>query len=185
MCGKLINPMRVFDVPDSQPFTLIKTEKVTPALRGVDYLPYYNVAAAAGGFDLPRMLEDFECDGWFYMPQERLSPDMFVIRVEGESMTPLIPNGSLAIFRGGSALGGSRQGRIVLIMSENLSDPETGWNLVVKKYESEKIALEDDAFAHTRITLHSLNPTYDPIIIENAFENEYKVLGEFVKIISV
>jgi len=173
------------EVPDSQPFTLITTEEVTPALRGVDYLPYYDVAAAAGGFDLPRMLEDFECDGWFHLPQERLSPDMFAIRVEGESMTPLIPNGSLAIFRGGSALGGSRQGRIVLIMSENLSDPETGWNLVVKKYESKKIALEDDAFAHTRITLHSLNPTYDPIIIENAFENEYKVLGEFVKIISV
>lgn len=98
-------------------------------------------------------------------------------------MTPLIPHGSLAIFRGGSALGSSRQGRIVLVMSNNFSDPETGWNLVVKKYESKKIALQDDSFAHKRITLHSINPTYDPIIIEHASEHEYQVLGEFVKII--
>ncbi|MEA1922341.1 MAG: DEAD/DEAH box helicase family protein [Pseudomonadota bacterium] len=172
------------EVSDAEPLSLIATEKVAPALRGVDYIPYYEVAAAAGGFDLLHRLEDLECDGWFYLPQERLGPDMFAIRIEGESMTPLISHGSLALFRGGSALGGSRQGRIVLVMSDNLSDPETGWNLVVKKYESEKVVFDDDSFAHTRIILRSLNPAYKPIIIENALENEYKVLGEFVKIIS-
>ena len=147
-------------------------------------VPGDDIAAAAGEFDLPRMLEDLECDGWLYLPQERLSPDMFVIRIEGESMAPLIPHGSRAIFRAGSALAGSRQGKIVLVESDNLVDPETGWNLVVKKYESEKVARENDSFAHTRITLRSLNPAYDSIIIENASENEYKVLGEFIKTIS-
>ena len=165
--------------------SLIEPDRIDPARCGVDFLPYYDVAAAAGGFDLPRRLETAECDGWYHLPKERLTPDMFIIRIAGKSMEPKIPHNSLAIFRGGSALGGSRQGRIVLVISGHFSDPETGWNLVVKRYNSEKIFREDGSFAHSRIILSSLNPEFEPIIIENALEDEYIVLGEFVKTVDL
>ena len=55
-----------------------------------------------------------EAEDWVPAPEGmRLSPDLFVAHVDGRSMEPRIPDGSLNLFRLHPA--GSRQGKILLI----------------------------------------------------------------------
>jgi hypothetical protein len=51
--------------------------------------------------------------GWTEVPGVAVKPDMFVARVTGTSMEPLIPDGSWCLFCPCPA--GSREGRIVLV----------------------------------------------------------------------
>src|SRR5207248_1207571 len=116
------------------------------------HLPRYSLRVAAGKF-----LENDEVteDGWIEAPEDvRLSPGMFVAQIQGHSMEPFIPDGSLCVFRAGVT--GSRQGRLVLV--ENL---ETAGNnrYTVKRYRSEKDKSAED-WRHARIRLESLNPDY-------------------------
>ena len=63
------------------------------------HLPRYSLRAAAG-----RFLENQEIaeEGWIEAPEDlRLSTDMFVAQIAGHSMEPLIPDGSLCVFRYG------------------------------------------------------------------------------------
>jgi SOS-response transcriptional repressor LexA len=145
------------------------------------HLPRYSLKAAAGKF-----LENQEIseDGWIEAPEDlRLSPDMFVAEIAGRSMEPVIPDGSLCVFRYGVT--GSRQGRLVL--AENL---ETGGNnrYAVKRYQSEKTgsepeALDTGAWRHARIRLESLNPEY-PSWDLDPDQEKYRILAEFVRVLT-
>jgi hypothetical protein len=76
------------------------------------HLPRYSLAVAAGPFLENQTVEE---EGWEEAPPGlRLTPEMFVARIAGRSMEPLIPDGSLCVFRRGS-VAGSRQGRLVLV----------------------------------------------------------------------
>ncbi len=138
------------------------------------HLPKYSLRAAAGKF-----LENQEIseDGWVEAPENlRLASDMFVAQIEGHSMEPRIPDGSLCVFRHGVA--GSRQGRLVLV--ENLES--TGNNrYTVKRYESEK-AQSEAGWKHQRIRLVSLNPEY-PSWDLDPDEEKYRILAEFVRVL--
>ncbi len=138
------------------------------------HLPRYSLRVAAGKF-----LENEEVteEGWVEAPEDlRPSPDLFVARIEGHSMEPLIPDGSLCVFRAGVV--GSRQGRLVLV--ENL---ETGGNnrYTVKRYVSEKAA-EEGGWRHTRIRLESLNPDY-PSWDLDPDEEKYRIVAEFQRVL--
>jgi phage repressor protein C with HTH and peptisase S24 domain len=91
-------------------------------------------------------------------------------------MEPLIPDGSLCVFRRGVT--GSRQGRLVLV--ENL---ETSGNnrYTVKRYKSEKAASEA-GWRHDRIRLESLNPDY-PSWDLDPDEEKYRIIAEFVRVL--
>jgi len=138
------------------------------------HLPRYSLRVAAGKF-----LENEEIaeQGWVETPQGlRLTPDMFVAQIEGHSMEPLIPNGSLCVFRGGVA--GSRQGRLVLV--EDLDT--TGNNrYTVKRYRSEKSAGEG-GWKHERIRLESLNPDYPSWDLDPE-EEKYRIIAEFISVL--
>jgi SOS-response transcriptional repressor LexA len=148
-------------------------------LRYKRYVPYFDLAVAAGNFGLEQDLSD-GCAGWLDLPNERL--DTFVVRIEGRSLEPRIPDGSLALFRAGEALAGTRQGRIVLVQRAGI-DPETGYSFTVKRYRSEKRASDDDGPIHTRIELQPLNPQFSPIVIEDAEEEEFRVVGEVLRVL--
>ena len=63
----------------------------------VRHLPLYTLRAAATRFGEGM---ESEQDGWVRVPGRlRLTPDMFVARVVGRSMEPLIPDASLCVFR--------------------------------------------------------------------------------------
>jgi len=140
----------------------------------VTHLPRYSLQAAAGKF---RENEEIGELNWIETPADlHLMPDMFVAEVVGHSMEPVIPSGSLCVFRHGVT--GSRSGRLVLV--ENLET--TGTNrYTVKRYKSEKVRSEE-GWAHTRIRLESLNPEY-PSWDLDPDEEKYKILAEFVRVL--
>ena len=148
-----------------------------------EYLPYYTHEVAAGKFGDYEFSPAEDADLWIHVPDENINEEMFVMKISGKSMEPLIMDGSLALFRAGGALGGSRRGRIVLVQTNQSPDPDTGFTLVVKKYSSEKKYDEEGNFEHTSITLESENSDFDPIIIEDAEPEDFRVIAEFVKVL--
>jgi hypothetical protein len=142
----------------------------------VTHLPFYGLRAAATRFgeDLEVASSDIE---WVVAPEGlRLSPEMFVVQVVGRSMEPLIPHGSLAVFRKFSA--GSRQGRRLLI--EELGVTDSSARFTVKRYTSRK-KKSDSGWEHASIRLEPLNAEFPAFELDpETFEDRYRVLGEFV-----
>ena len=152
--------------------------------RFVTCVPFYEVAAAAGGFGPEQPgVDPANHAGWIRVSRPHLTPDMFAIQVVGHSMEPRIPDGSYCLFRAGEALAGTRQGRIVLVALRDSVDPETGGRLTVKRYESEKILDEEGNLRHERIQLQPLNRAYKPIVLEGAEEGTLTVMAEFVEVL--
>jgi SOS-response transcriptional repressor LexA len=133
------------------------------------HLPRYSLRAAAGKF-----LENQEIseEGWVEAPEDlRLTPEMFVAQIAGRSMEPLIPDGSLCVFRHGVT--GSRTGRLVL--AEQLD--ATGNNrYTVKRYRSG--ATDGQKW----IRLESLNPEF-PSWNLDPDEEKYRILAEFLRVL--
>ena len=138
------------------------------------HLPRYSLRVAAGKF---LENEEVSAQGWVETPEGlRLTPDMFVAQIEGHSMEPLIPNGSLCVFR--ASVVGSRSNRLVLVESLEA----TGNNrYTVKRYRSEKSA-GPEGWKHQRIRLESLNPDY-PSWDLDPDEDKYRILAEFVRVL--
>jgi SOS-response transcriptional repressor LexA len=135
------------------------------------HLPRYSLQVAAGKF-----LENDEVteQGWIEAPQDlRLGPDMFVAQIAGHSMEPIIPDGSLCVFRAGVT--GSRAGRLVLAEDREANA------FAVKRYQSEKVNTEE-SWRHGRIRLESLNPAY-PSWDLDPDEEKYRILAEFVRVL--
>jgi phage repressor protein C with HTH and peptisase S24 domain len=130
-----------------------RVEKLT-VQRFRTHLPLYTLRAAAGKFGADEQVEAEEED-WVRAPEGlRLTEGMFVAHVEGRSMEPRIPDGSLNIFRG--PVVGSRQGKIVLAELIGVHERFT-----VKKYTSRKSSAGEDEWQHERIRLEPLNPEYE------------------------
>jgi SOS-response transcriptional repressor LexA len=138
------------------------------------HLPVYSCRAAAGRWGDQAVVEA-EPEGWVEAPEGvRLGRDMFVAQVVGRSMEPLIPDGSLCVFRSGVA--GSRAGRRVLV--ENFAESEAGGQrYTVKRWTSEK-RIDEEGWSHARIRLEPLNPDFDAWELEEG--SECRVVGEFV-----
>ncbi len=112
----------------------------------------------------------------------KLANDMFIAKVVGKSMEPIIPDGSYCIFR--FERGGTRNGKVVLVESRKVPDPETNQKFTVKKYRSEKeYSKESDQQVHKKIILSPQNKEFEDIVLENATETDYKVIAEFVAVI--
>lgn len=139
------------------------------------HLPLYSARAAATKFSEQ---QDVTSEGWlevFDVP--RLEEGMFICRVEGRSMEPKIPSGSLCVFRSGVT--GSRQGRLVLVENRSGSGGESE-RYTIKQYWSEK-AQHPEGWTHTRILLKPLNPDFDAWELDE--EGRYAVIAEFVSVL--
>lgn len=91
-------------------------------------------------------------------------------------MEPLIPDGSLCLFRKHG--GGSRDGQKLLIEKFGTFDATS--QFTVKLYRSEKIRHEDGTWEHGRIRMIPLNPEFEEW---NLTPDEFKVIGEFVAVL--
>ncbi len=139
------------------------------------HLPRYTLRVAAGKF---LENEEVTAEGWVEAPEDlHLTPDLFVARIQGHSMEPHIPDGSLCVFRYGVT--GSRQGRLVLV-----EDTASGGanRYTVKRYVGEKATNEDGSWQHARIRLESLNPEF-PSWDLDPDEEKYRIVGEFQRVI--
>jgi len=138
------------------------------------HLPLYSLRAAAG-----RLGEEMEVEpeDWVPAPEGmRLSDDLFVAHVVGQSMEPRIPDGSLNLFRFHPA--GSRQGKILLIQRLGVLD-ETA-RFTVKRYTSRKRATGEDQWEHEQIRLEPLNPAFEPWDVE---PQDFAVVAEWLRVI--
>jgi phage repressor protein C with HTH and peptisase S24 domain len=144
-------------------------------LRFRTHLPKYSLTIAAGPFlSNP---EDIEAEEWIETPADlRLDDEMFVARIQGHSMEPRIPDGSLCVFRRNVV--GSRNGKLVLVRDSELADDN---RFTVKRYKSEKRMTEDD-FVQTRIRLESLNPAYPSWDLDED-SDKYQVVAEFLRVL--
>ena len=144
----------------------------------VTHLPLYHLRAAAGKFGEEM---DGEQEGWVRAPKEiRLGEDLFVARVVGRSMEPVITDGSLCVFRAGVT--GSRQGRRVLV--EELGASDVAARYTVKRYTSRKTTEADGSWKHERVRLEPLNPEYEAFDLSgDEFGTRFRVIAEFVEVL--
>ena len=149
-----------------------------PAARYTTHVPVYDLTAAAGFWGPESVPEEI---GWTEVPGVSLKDGMFVARVTGTSMEPLIPDGSWCLFRPCPA--GSREGRIVLVQLSTDGAGERGGRFTVKKYHSDK-TVTADGWRHDRIQLLPLNPAFEPITIEPEEAGDLTSVGEFVRVAS-
>jgi hypothetical protein len=105
---------------------------------------------------------------------------MFAARVVGRSMEPLIPDGSLCLFRAGVV--GGRQGKRLLI--QRLGSSDTSAEFTVKIYTSKKAAQGEDQWGHVSIRLEPINTEFE--VMEFGPEDEhrrFRVIAEFVQVL--
>lgn len=132
------------------------------------HLPLYPIRAAAGGFGPDGQSEPEE---WVDVPagaRRQLHEDEFLVRIQGTSMEPEIPDGSLCRFR--RYAGGTRRGGIWLVM--RVSGGEVTGEVTIKRYDraddrpersqmrrmSEGGEFNDEAVERTApATMHPLN----------------------------
>jgi len=166
----------------SQFIPKFKTEINTPILQVNEVIPYvnsipiYDLKVAAGNFSELQTVTD--CD-WIALPKNhKPSSDLFACKVIGESMNKIIPNGSICLFR--KYIGGSRDGKIVLVEHANIQDPDFGSGYTVKEYRSKK-QVTQDLWSHHSITLKPLseNPEYNDIELSEDELSSLKVIGIF------
>ena len=161
----------------------LRIVRPSPAERYVRCVPLVPLQAAAGGFGGPQnIVEDDEWD-WVEVDTNRaLRPGMFVARVVGRSMEPVIPDGSYCLFS--SPVAGTRQGRIVLAKLGSERDPETDEGYTVKRWESEKTSSDDGTWRHVTVRLKPDNPEFEPIVLTVDDEDTVTVAAEMIEVIA-
>jgi SOS-response transcriptional repressor LexA len=146
----------------------------TQVQRFGTHLPLFSLRAAAGGLS-DEMLS--EAEDWVPAPEGmRLSPDLFVAHVDGRSMEPRIPDGSLNLFRLHPA--GSRQGKILLIERFGVLDQSARYT--IKRYTSRKAVTGEDEWRHEQIRLEPLNPEFEPWDVD---PEGFAVVAEWLRVI--
>ena len=168
------SPSKLPRTSDAAPLlTLI--DAPPPASRYVTHVPVYDLTVAAGFWGPESVPEEI---GWTEVLGVPLKPGMFVARVTGKSMEPLIPDGSWCLFRPCPA--GSREGRIVLVQFNTLGAGENGGRFTVKKYHSKK-TVAADGWRHDRVQLVPGNPAFVPIEIQPDESGDLMIVGEWVR----
>jgi hypothetical protein len=155
----------------------VENEDIKPFENAI---PVYPLNVAAGEFGAMQHSNDVK---WIKPPNGvKLTEDLFVCRVVGESMNKVIPNGSYCLFR--KYKGGDRNGLIVLVQHTVLHDLDYGSCYTVKEYESRKS--EDlDSWRHEEIVLKPRTNAsgYDNLVLAGEESDSFSVLGIFIRVL--
>ena len=159
------------------PFRILPFEEIKPYVNSI---PLFDISAAAGTFSELQNLNNLN---WIEPPINVMVKDgYFICKVIGESMNKKIPNGSYCLFKKDD--GGSRQGKIVLVESENFIDSEFGSRYTVKEYHSIKNENDED-WKHETIILKPLSTddNFSEIVLKEDDLINYKIVGVFEKVL--
>jgi len=158
-----------------------KKGKVLELIPYINSLPLLDMRAAADS-QFPSK-DGFFADNTEYqfVPVKGgpFSKDRFLIRAEGDSMEPKIPNGSLCLFR--KDPGGSRNGKIVLCRIGGFAGDVP--MAIIKTYHSERTPSAESLGEAKRIVLSSLNAAHKPIEITEG--GDFSILGIFERLIEI
>ncbi|MCS7041171.1 MAG: S24 family peptidase [Bryobacteraceae bacterium] len=137
------------------------------------HLPLIPIELAAGGFGRDKARGAEEWVEARVPGRRRLSDDLFLVRVQGRSMEPDIPDGSICVFR--SYYGGSRRNGIYIV--QRIATLDEGGEFTLKRYSSGK-EIRGDQWRHTRITMRPENPEYEDWDLRE--DERYVTIAEFV-----
>ena len=144
-------------------------------------IPFYDFYAAAGSFSDMQENKDF---GMIEVPEEYSAKHKyFACRVIGESMNRRIENNSICIFK--EPLGGSRNGKIVIVENYGKNDDEYNSSFTIKTYASEKRASDDGEWEHSVILLkpNSTESRFEDIVLHEDDCENMRIVGEFVEVL--
>lgn len=162
---------------DILPFRILSPEE---AVNSPNAVPVFDIKIAAGDFSKEQWLLD--CDYAELPDHINAKPGFFIAQVIGESMNRRIPNGSWCLFREPTL--GSRDGKIVLVQSRDIQDPDSGGQYTIKTYRSKK-SIQQDSWSHSQIQLRpdSHDTSFQPLTLKANANTDFQVLGEFVGVI--
>ena len=166
-----------------QPSTRSNLRFVTPTneSRYVTCLPLVPLNVAGNSSDLRELLNIWDRE-WVSLETARgIRSGMFVAQVVGRSMEPQIPDGSYCLFD--CMIGGSAQGRTVLVRMRHEVDPETDERVTVKRYRSKKTE-DENGWRCVEVTLEPINKEFDPIILTTDNEAGIGVLAELLQVVA-
>jgi SOS-response transcriptional repressor LexA len=145
--------------------------------RWITHIPLYDLRAAATKFgEGMEVVNDVREEHWVRAPEHlRLTNGMFAAHVVGRSMEPLIPDGSVCIFR--APVTGSRRGRNLLI--EKFDETDFSARYTVKRYARKGARGESDD-REAPIPLEPLNPAFEGF---NLTADQFRVVAEFVQVL--
>jgi phage repressor protein C with HTH and peptisase S24 domain/DNA-binding Xre family transcriptional regulator len=136
-------------------------------------VPFVDLVAAAGTLGPGRTVKT---DAWVKVDAAAQSlPGAFAARVNGDSMEPLVPSGSIALFRRPGP--GNRQGRVFLVQHRGAGAPDDGGAYLLK-------FVDKDPKSESVVVLRSLNPSHPPIRLDSR-RDEINVVAEFVRVIGM
>ena len=166
--------------------TTLKVVSTAPSEEIIDdkeqnVIPFYDFYAAAGSFSEMQENKDFKM---LEVPdQYSTEQKYFACRVIGESMNRRIKNNSICIFR--ESLGGSRNGKIVIVENYGKDDEEYNSSFTIKTYASEKRASDDGEWEHSVILLkpNSTKSKFKDIVLHEEDCENMRIVGEFVTVL--
>jgi hypothetical protein len=142
-------------------------------------IPLFDFYAAAGTFSEIQSEKEFT----LIEGPENSKSDYFACKIVGESMSRIIPNGSICLFK--PYTGGSRNDKIVLVENIDMQDQDFNSAFTIKTYSSKK-TISEEGWEHTSIVLrpNSFDDSYKNIIINQENGDSMRVVGEFISIIT-
>lgn len=136
-----------------------------PGIAGV--IPLYSTRASAGTGGRADLAEISE---WVVVEGHAVGAQSFVIRVEGDSMLPTIPDGALALFR---APVDAPDGKVLLV--------EIAEGGAVPTYLVKRVVIDWQTHRETGgmwATLYSANEAYEPIRVDLSADSGVRFVAE-------
>src|SRR5580704_1861204 len=152
-----------------------------PGERYKTCVPLIGLEAAAGAWRAQEGVpepEDPNVEWVTWDGSRRFAKDMFVARVAGRSMEPLIPDGAYCLFRR-VALPSSPE-RAVLVRHAGAANPESGGEYTVKRYREGK-----GMNGEKQVVLEPANNAFAPMVITSPGVDDVRVIGEVVEILGM
>ena len=179
--GAIIPKFEEPEIPNAAPaypYPILSPEEASDYTNAV---PIFDIKIAAGEFSKDQWLQD--CQYGELPDHFTAKPGFFIAQVLGESMNRRIPNGSWCLFREPTAE--SRNGKVVIVQSRDIQDPDNGGQYTVKIYKSDKNVTED-SWSHRNISLEpdSMDFNFKTLTLNSDVSNDLRVIGEYVGIIS-
>lgn len=155
--------------PRATPPAAVAIIHAARAPRGA--VPFVDLVAAAGALSPGRTVST---EAWVKVDgKSRQLPGAFAARVRGDSMEPLVPSGSICLFRRPAP--GNRQGRVFLVQHRGASAPDDGGDYLLK-------FVERDEGSESHVVLRSLNPAHAPIRLDTR-RVDVGVVAELVRVL--
>ena len=142
--------------------------------RFVRYLPFYSMESAFDKFIQGLNASE---EGWMEVGiGKKLNKSMFVMRIEGQAMEPLISDGHFAVFD--SDIKGSLDGAILFVYGKDIYDPSRSGHLTVRRFRS------GSADAKTReyreVVLEPLHSDYQCLHLKNLGKGAFHIIARYV-----